>query len=367
MSLTPIRDPHNIESETLEIPTKVTLLDIEPKKCLKNRNGKVTHVKHEMSPNNLVKAKQQNGNPFETNISTSELFDIIKDGIEVKTFRKIYYIGKGDQKRFCGPVIQSIPRGSYAQITKNDSILVSQSVSGKTRVYEHHRKIIFLVGKKSSDYGLVICRNGCILIESGAYCLIDMPLFVIEPNGEYYSLKTKQRKLNLGQGGHVVFHVKQIPLVFVTLPKDIPNSIPIAQSLPDVKSSLTDSNKSPKQENCIEKKEKVIDSKQSSDNSSVIENISKEIENLMKELLQQIESQEIIKSSEEAKRAQINIRFESEGSVKLEEKSPESDLETEDLPLIVDKGSRESIELLDGVVRPVTPKTPEFDCIENLI
>jgi hypothetical protein len=119
MCLNPIKDPNDSNSELVPMPRIVFLSKLKPKKLVINKRGKKSTEEMEISAEILAKAKKEKGLRFNDELNPQEIFGLIKEGIEVKTNRKLYYIGKRDNRRFCGPDIQWISRGNYAHITKN--------------------------------------------------------------------------------------------------------------------------------------------------------------------------------------------------------------------------------------------------------
>lgn len=370
MSLNPIKDPNDSNSELVPMPRIVFLSELEPKKLVKNKRGKKSTEKLEISAEILAQTKKEKGLRFNNELNPQEIFGLIKEGIEVKTNRKLYYIGKGDNKRFCGPVIQWISRGNYAHITKNESILISKSIPDKTGVkYENQKQIAFLTGKKGlRDYGLVICKNGCILIESGAFCLIDMPSIVIEPTAEHYCISSGQRKLALGPGGHVVLYVKEMPLIFITKSKDLPKINAIMEqkmiSMTESESKSYKLKESPQKSHDLEESPlKSVEKKENHKRSDELEENSQMFSEVKDSSLKSVEQEERQQYSPELEESPPYSPETEEYFQKFLElgESPKSYTELEESPRIspeLKESSLNSIELEESP--PNSPETEEY-------
>jgi len=319
-----IRDPEKVEEKVIEMPQKLDLRNIEAQEKTTTKEGKSEIKKVKISEEAMNLAKNVKISSFPKQVDCEDVMNRVIEGIEQKVTRKIYYVGKGKNQLFCGPVLQVIPIGTYAQITSGQSTYSPKApIKNKKFKFERTRQLVLRVGKRiSNDFVVVIGRNGCVVIESSAYCVLNMPLYIVEPTGDYYYLNCGNRKLELGPGSHLVLYTEKGPIIFATVQKSEKvkdQTIHLKSHTESVKSAV-ESTKSGTENQPKQQKEEKINS--DSEKTKAIESEEKK----------KIKEKTDHKENKETKVTQIEPILDEKDQHKKSEKS-ESD--NEDIPSMV--------------------------------
>jgi hypothetical protein len=216
-----INDPNDAKAKTSQMPTTLTLRHIEPQTMINNKEGKPITQKVKIPEDSINLAKKETIKGFEKEVNIQGVLNHVHEGIEQKRTRKLYYVGSQKNKIFCGPVIQIIPISTFSHIGSGKSTYsLKAPIKDNHFQFERQRQVSIKVGKRlGKDFVVVVGRNGCVVIESHAYALFNMPVYVVEPTGDYYYLNHGNRRLELGPGSHFILYTRQAPVVFATIQK----------------------------------------------------------------------------------------------------------------------------------------------------
>ncbi len=130
-------------------------------------------------------------------------------------------MGSQKNKIFCGPVIQIIPISTFSHIGSGKSTYSPKAhIKDNHFEFERRRQVSIKVSKRlGKDFVVVVGRNGCVIIESHAYGLFNMPVYMVGPIGDYYYLNHGNRRLELGPGSNFILYTRQAPVIFATIQK----------------------------------------------------------------------------------------------------------------------------------------------------
>ena len=218
-NLKPIKDPEDKRGEPIVMPPTMKMRAIET--CQLSSDGKPLPVK---SLNNVVKEDKVKGlsrvGGKDSIIECLKISADVLDNIKLVDGHKGVIIGKGDNKRYCGNIIQKVPMGAYTRIGSG------QSVFSDTPPIEKGEKLVFKFDRRKQlalkvgnnvgkDWVVVVAANGCIFLDTSSYASFHMPMFVVEQTGDYYRVDKGNRILLLGPGRHLVFYTKEAPILYV--------------------------------------------------------------------------------------------------------------------------------------------------------
>jgi hypothetical protein len=216
-----IKDPKDPNAKSIEMPAFLTMRNIEPQIVVNEKDGKSVEQKIQISEEAVNLAKKETIKRFEKRVNIQEVLNRVRVGIEQKVTRKTYYVGSQSNKLFCGPVLQIIPISTLGQIGGGKSTYIKKPpLKDNQFQFQKHRQISIKVGKTvAKDYVIVVARNGCVILEPNAYALLNMPIYVVAPTGEYFYLNYGNRSLDLGPGTHFVLYTLEAPVIFATVLK----------------------------------------------------------------------------------------------------------------------------------------------------
>jgi hypothetical protein len=152
----------------------------------------------------------ESNDPFGERVKIIEIQELVVKGVLQKRSRSHYTIGDSNTSKNCGPVLQIIPKDSEVIVRQQITRYVSKQnlFDGKNIVEEE--EIGIKTGAEDSDFILLIGSNGCVVVESGAFVtldardLINNPIFIIRPDGQFAQLTECKQIIRLSKGGHIV-------------------------------------------------------------------------------------------------------------------------------------------------------------------
>ena len=245
----PIRDPEDPKAKPIEMIPKMNLIDIQP--CEGKVGSEPLSVKSLQNrvPDDKVKGMQRIGGK-DSPIDTIKLSEQVLESIDSIGDHNGFTIGKGQNKMYCGPVIQRIPKGGYARIGGGQSVFWPKPpITKEPKMvfkFDKTRQLAIKVGNNvGKDWVAVVANNGCIFLDTASYASFTLPLFIVEQSGEYYKVEQANRILLLGTGNHLMFYTKEAPILYIrrhtiTHQKSIPT--PIQSSAGNLKSNSLEAN-----------------------------------------------------------------------------------------------------------------------------
>lgn len=212
-----IRDPEFPKEPIKQMPEKMKMRNI---KVMEAKAGGKTEVTASAAPDDTTKDLERICGPDRTINILSLASLIVSSEIESIGKSRAFVIKSATKKLWCGPVLQRVPIGAYTRIGGGESVAHETAPVEKKPnpifKFDRKRQIALRVGNNvGRDYVILVAANGCILLETGSYASLHMPVFIVEQNGDYYKVNGGNRILLLGPGSHLIVYTNEAPILFV--------------------------------------------------------------------------------------------------------------------------------------------------------
>jgi len=218
IKLTAIKDPSLAANDRIHIINKrMALRDLVFKQLKNNKYGDMT-VKSIPPVMKKFFSEMPSIMSEDFKIEVQPICERVLEKIQQYDNNNYFCIGKDGNRMFCGSVIQRIPPGGFASISNGRCIYFEEPPLNQDDKFEYEkdRQLAVKVYKNvGEDFLVVVARNGCLLIEAGAYAAFDMPVFVVEESGEYYKLEEGQRFFPLRYGHNMLIYTYEAPILFL--------------------------------------------------------------------------------------------------------------------------------------------------------
>jgi hypothetical protein len=159
---------------------------------------------------------------LESQVLLQSLYNMVSKGIKTEEERILYLIGEGEEQRSLGPILQIIPSGKETYIDAKFSSYIDKPAKWeKQYIFMEKELVINLAQNGNESLIIVLCKNGCILVESGAYVnfqdidLVNRPIFIIKPNASFAPITKDNQLIRLKSGLHLIVLTNETILIFV--------------------------------------------------------------------------------------------------------------------------------------------------------
>jgi hypothetical protein len=159
---------------------------------------------------------------LESQVLLQSLHNMVSKGIKTEEEKILYLIGEGEEQRSLGPVLQIIPSGKETYIDAKFSSYIDRPTKWEEQyIFMEKELVINSAQNGNQSLIIVLCKNGCILVQSGAYVnfqhidLVNRPIFIIKPNGSFAPIIKDNQLIRLKSGLHLIVLTNETILIFV--------------------------------------------------------------------------------------------------------------------------------------------------------
>lgn len=173
-------------------------------------------------PLNIVVAKREKIPMIDKPFDINKIARLVQDGIFEESKNKLFYIGKGPKRRFCGPVLHVVTRESYLIVNGNKATFHDSNPLDERQKFiggKNNQIAITPSDVTGKDFLLVCVENGCIVVSAGGFIVFDLPIVLIKSNGNYFTISEGIRNIfKLKNGIHFIAYTNDyngyLPVVF---------------------------------------------------------------------------------------------------------------------------------------------------------